>query len=105
MDNIPTLVLRGHLSLLMQVIDTINNAVYIVLMDKKLIRQLLEHIFSVIDDIVARESIKLHDRVCQFSTPRNNSRSKDLEAVIFHHQSKLRAVPGKALDHFPLFLS
>src|SRR5687768_7312200 len=100
--NIPTLILRRHLSLPVQLIDSIDDPVNIVLMGKELIVKLFEHIAGVIDHSIAGDSVEFHDGICQLRTTRYNPSPKDLETIAFSDQSKLGTVPGKTLDYLPL---
>src|SRR5687767_13023937 len=74
MDNIPTLILRGHLSAPVQVVDAINDAVEIILAGKEVLIELFEHVPSVINHGIAGKAIKLHDSIRQLGTSRNNPR-------------------------------
>src|SRR5687767_11790313 len=82
--NVPTLILRRHLALPMQIIDTVNDPVNIILMSKELIVKLLKYVTGVIDHRIAREPVKFHDGIRQLCTTRNNPSPEDLETIAFH---------------------
>src|SRR5215211_1242619 len=86
----------------MQIVNAIDDAIHISSVCEELLCQLLEDISAVIDHVIARKSIKLHNGVRQFSAARYGSSSKDFNAIIFHHQPKLSAIPGQPLDYFTL---